>query len=686
MITAIYIGTERLDLFEDENIVIKSNVSKISDITKVFTDTSNTFTVPATDVNNDIFKHWYNPNIVNGFDARKKVPAVIELGGLNFKVGQIQLNKVDTKQGIPYSYSLDYFGNLVALKDLVGNDKLTDLDMSSFNFNYTSTEVINRLKNIFNVSFSLLSKRRLLYDSTNTVEINDKQTNIYWDGTTSNINGVRITDLYGSVKQNAIISAIQTKYNLTFSTDFFNATDFNNQFLTLTGTDEYTSVQVPLTTSLETVDNTVNGNTMLAEGFGGSSERVTYSIQLFVYPVDPTITYSIYIKSNGIIVGQKDNLTGNSSIEVLQSEIETQFNNVTYWVASDLPINFNADSLRLRQSSSVNRSAFASGLVVNTPIFDVSKRMPDIKVIDYLKGLFQISKLIVIPQKDGTIYVDSLDQYYRKGKLYDLSDYIDVSAYEVSRGDIFSEINYKFQEPQTILAKEFKRQNNIAYGDLEYKINDEDFIEGGSIAFDLPFENMVYERIVDVNDSENVRQVQYGLVQDENLDFVTLKPHIHYIHNLPSSYKFINDGNLGERISFSNIPALTYPRFAYLYSLTFGNEFDTYDGRLVTNSLFFNYHKDYIERIFSEKKREYNFKAKDLPTSVVLQLQLNDVIQIKENYYRIESFDVNTSNNDVDFKLINDRNVNIVPQIPITGDNTFLTVDSTIVTSDQTIF
>ena len=686
MITAIYIGTERLDLFEDENIVIKSNVSKISDITKVFTDTSNTFTVPATDVNNDIFKHWYNPNIVNGFDARKKVPAVIELGGLNFKVGQIQLNKVDTKQGIPYSYSLDYFGNLVALKDLVGNDKLTDLDMSSFNFNYTSTEVINRLKNIFNVSFSLLSKRRLLYDSTNTVEINDKQTNIYWDGTTSNINGVRITDLYGSIKQNAIISAIQSKYNLTFSTDFFNATDFNNQFLTLTGTDEYTSVQVPLTTSLETVDNTVNGNTMLAEGFGGSSERVTYSIQLFVYPVDPTITYSIYIKSNGIIVGQKDNLTGNSSIEVLQSEIETQFNNVTYWVASDLPINFNADSLRLRQSSSVNRSAFASGLVVNTPIFDVSKRMPDIKVIDYLKGLFQISKLIVIPQKDGTIYVDSLDQYYRKGKLYDLSDYIDVSAYEVSRGDIFSEINYKFQEPQTILAKEFKRQNNIAYGDLEYKINDEDFIDGGSIAFDLPFENMVYERIVDVNDSENVRQVQYGLVQDENLDFVTLKPHIHYIHNLPSSYKFINDGNLGERISFSNIPALTYPRFAYLYSLTFGNEFDTYDGRLVTNSLFFNYHKDYIERIFSEKKREYNFKAKDLPTSVVLQLQLNDVIQIKENYYRIESFDVNTSNNDVDFKLINDRNVNIVPQIPITGDNTFLTVDSTIVTSDQTIF
>ena len=56
MITAIYIGTERLELFEDESIVIKSSVAKIEDITKIFTDTSNDFTVPASDKNNAIFE------------------------------------------------------------------------------------------------------------------------------------------------------------------------------------------------------------------------------------------------------------------------------------------------------------------------------------------------------------------------------------------------------------------------------------------------------------------------------------------------------------------------------------------------------------------------------------------------------------------------------------------------------
>ena len=84
MITGIFIGTERLELFEDEEIKIKSKVSDIEDITKIFTDTSNDFTVPASDVNNAIFKHWYESDIINGFDARQKVPATIEMHGTNY--------------------------------------------------------------------------------------------------------------------------------------------------------------------------------------------------------------------------------------------------------------------------------------------------------------------------------------------------------------------------------------------------------------------------------------------------------------------------------------------------------------------------------------------------------------------------------------------------------------------------
>ena len=186
MITAIYIGQDKLNLFEDENIVIKSSAVKIEDITKLFADTSNDFTVPASSNNNSIFTHWYNANLINGFDARKKVPAVIEIGGLLFKSGKIRLQKVNFKSNQPYTYALDFFGNLVALKDQLQDDKLTDLDLSALDFELNSTNVKSRLRTAGDVSFSLLSKRRLLYDSSNSVINDDKQTNIYYDGNNAN--------------------------------------------------------------------------------------------------------------------------------------------------------------------------------------------------------------------------------------------------------------------------------------------------------------------------------------------------------------------------------------------------------------------------------------------------------------------------------------------------------------------
>ena len=118
MITALYIGVDKLDLYKDDNVIIKSSVSKIEDITKVFTDVSESFTVPASDINNAIFKHYYESDVLNGFDARKKVDGVIELDGINYKVGKFKLNKVSLKGNIPSDYNIDFFGNLVDLKDL----------------------------------------------------------------------------------------------------------------------------------------------------------------------------------------------------------------------------------------------------------------------------------------------------------------------------------------------------------------------------------------------------------------------------------------------------------------------------------------------------------------------------------------------------------------------------------------
>ena len=53
----------KVDLLNDENISLTQVIQDIRDIDKVFTDYSRTFNLPASEINNKLFKHWYNPDI-----------------------------------------------------------------------------------------------------------------------------------------------------------------------------------------------------------------------------------------------------------------------------------------------------------------------------------------------------------------------------------------------------------------------------------------------------------------------------------------------------------------------------------------------------------------------------------------------------------------------------------------------
>ena len=97
---------KRLTLFPDEKIRLKRSIQSLQDLTKVFTDFTQSFSVPADDNNNAIFKHYYDAQIVNGFDARIKVDARIDLGGLTYKLGKIQLNGASLKSNVPVKYDI----------------------------------------------------------------------------------------------------------------------------------------------------------------------------------------------------------------------------------------------------------------------------------------------------------------------------------------------------------------------------------------------------------------------------------------------------------------------------------------------------------------------------------------------------------------------------------------------------
>ena len=133
--------------------------------------------MPASKENNKIFEHYYNFNIDDGFDARVKKSATIELNYFRFEKGKIKLEGVDMRDNKPYAYRVTFFGDTVDLKDLLGEDKLEALTwLNNFTHDYKMSSVKVALqagvdKTVDSVTYTdalvapLITHTRLFYDS-----------------------------------------------------------------------------------------------------------------------------------------------------------------------------------------------------------------------------------------------------------------------------------------------------------------------------------------------------------------------------------------------------------------------------------------------------------------------------------------------------------------------------------------
>ena len=126
----------KVDLFKDENIELNSSIQNVNDISKTFSDFSQSFTIPASDKNNGVFQHYYNTDVDGTFNPNIRIRGYIECGSLPFRYGVIQLEDVKLKDMQPDSYTVRFFSASVNLSDRFGDDDLTTLDLSEFDHPY----------------------------------------------------------------------------------------------------------------------------------------------------------------------------------------------------------------------------------------------------------------------------------------------------------------------------------------------------------------------------------------------------------------------------------------------------------------------------------------------------------------------------------------------------------------------
>lgn len=679
MDVAIYIEGQRLDLFQDESIEMNLNAKNISDISKIFADFTQGFTVPASPNNNKIFEYWYDATVDGTYNSNLRIDSLIEINTLPYKYGSIQMDGAKLKDGLPYSYALTFFGNAVNLSDLFGDLELKDLDLSSFDHDYNSTVVSDAMHK------DTIAGGEVYYPFINAVQ----EMSIGNGGLTdllNSSNGISYRDFKPAIRLIRLIDAIESKFNVQFTRDFLGRAVFYNAFMWLSReSGQIKAFGEKLIVDLANqsgdgfnIDGTTDKITYL-----GSETRISRKVNIIVKPLTAylTIPYKISIYNNGDLFSEVEGL-GNTEA-IIESPIS---NSVQFKVQSTSEFQFTTSVGVVKRQTYLLAPTTNTGFVQNTPTQSISSRViiseqvPNIKIKDFFASLINQFNLIIKPENGNLFYIDTLDNWYLKGDTFDITKLVDIKDIGVKRPDVKKQIDFKYQKAGTILAQQYEINNGIGYGDLKAKFD----ISGSELKIESQFENMLFERLPNETTGA-LTDIQAGFSIDKELKAYNGKPIIFYKNgwaysdvnlylqpsiNLTKIFHTATENN----IKFNQITS----------SLNFGSDNSSFFQVPIEQSLYQNWWSNYIADLYNRKTRVLSLKC-ILPVTILYKLTLNDLFIIGDMKYKISTIkvDLTTGKSDIeiftDYSLPSDSIDNI---IPLTVDNTFITVDNTNITVD----
>ena len=697
----LYIEGERVDLFKDETISITNTLKNVNDVTKVFTEFSQTFNLPASKTNSKIFKHYYNFNITNGFDARVRVPATIELNTLPFKTGFIKLEGVSLKLNKAHTYKVTFFGDTVSLKSIIGEDQLSDLNwLDNFNKNQNGIQIQYDKDNVRDYLVSergrvidgviydaplqvplLTHTQRLYYDSNSSTE---QDGNIYYQQGNGHRHGVKWNELKFALKLPILIKAIEEQYtvangysaDIKFSDDFFNNPNndaFNDLYMWLHRTQGKVTNGGQIATFQSLVEGFPDSQGAYYLGFmtnnrlyfeqndvpldelsiqlnpASGFENVSYSVQVFYTDVAEPFYDSGQITGVGYIILDDTEWATNRyyEIQVTTSQAIT-FTAIQWYCAWD------------DKSNTFNAYSFET---VEQIELIVRRQVPKMKVLDFITGLLKTFNLVTYLE-DGIIVVKTLDDFYSLGNEYDITQYLDINKSQSDVALPFREIEYAYKGLKTLLADQHDQLFNEEWAKEKYTADSDTQFSGEIFDYTVPFEHLKFERLINYSTSA-VTNLMWGWFVDDNSQSYIGEPCFFYMTrktNAPFSYvdqlgpegEFLNHIRLLNYFAPSN-SNMNVTTFADQPSINFKAEYDEWENppMVNTNTLFNNYHINYMSSIFNPKNRLTKVTV-FLPLDILLNLKLNDRLIYMGDKYKINSIKTNYKNNKSDLELLND--------------------------------
>jgi len=659
----------RLELFNDEKITVSSTIQNISDISKIFTDFSQGFTIPCSTINNAIFQHFYQNDVDATIDYQNRYNAYIEIDTVLFRRGKIQLEKTNLKNGKPDSYSVTFYGAGVSLKDYFAEDKLSQLNYSTLDHNYTNTEVYNRVTidstvTDYNVRYPLITSNRV-WQFAGSVPLPDANVPTWYDNSPNNSNNINhvngeiiYTELFPAVRVASIFDLIETKYGITFNGIFLSSELFTKAFLLYKNKESYhytnNPVELDFTSSSGTLASAFNTTT---NSFTRIELDTTNTvIQIILYTVvslsaSPS-DYFIDMYRNGVYSNTRSGTTTASPFQfseyVNENEIITF--KIRSYTAITIGINFTYKRTEITSPSTFSIvTGTAVSTATTTSFTDLAGLAPDLKVADFITGICKEFNMTVYSNTKNVFTFDPIPDWYSKGAVVDITKYTDITSIEIERIKLYKSIEFKYQDSECMLNKYFLESpaNADAHGYGNTKIGWN--YDGGEYKVESPFENLLQ------NNFGNNLQVGYCL--NKELTPYIPKPVLLYMNKkatLTSGHIHWNgQSNITGYVPFGQDSEILFETGLIPVTLNFGEEISSFYLVNNPNTLYALYYRDYLVNLYNPKNRLVKVKT-ILPVSLLTNLQLNDKLIIRDKRYLINEMQSDLTTGDVNFTLIND--------------------------------
>jgi len=675
----------RIELFGDEKISVVSSIQNFSDLGKLFTDYSNSFTIPASKHNNAILRHWYesavgetnleNPQDVDGaFDHRIKYFGFIEIDTIPFRDGKFTMDKANKKNGFIESYTINFVGNLVQLKDKFKADKLNTLAnennvsyYNQLNFGYTLTNVFSRCTSspTLDVAFPLSGSTRRFEFNTGDI-VNDIA---LLSG------GINYQELFPAIRVTKILEYIQSAYGLEFTGEFLNSQTFSKLFLycknseTLRVSTELMRINLTSQTGTPAIGieynlttDTLNVQRRQIYMEGLSSSYITdfpqsnrFNIQITTSSTD----YNVHVYNNGQPFVSFLNQSGTQALQFLNvGDFFTDVYNFTFFINSDLgPVTFTStiisSYIKIIDGDIYSATHRAFGTSQTTLAnLNIRNYVPDITVTDFITGLVKMFNMVIVPTAENTFEFLPLEKWYQDGDTIDITKFIQANELEIGKPKLFKRIDFKHETSENILNNSFRSlNNNQEYGDLFFENPNSAFTESYEVK--TPFEDVMWERTTGTN-------FLTATMWDKDQNPYTPKPVLMYDNGLSDlgAYWYMIDGlgnNFGDfnYTRFSNEIQLAASDLSYLQTLNWGVENSVWNLTFAPNGLYQQFYSQYINNLYNQRTRVIKAKGNFNPY-LLASIKLNDRVIVSNKRYIINTLTTDLTTGEVELELLND--------------------------------